>query len=59
MLKNVKSFIRNENGATLIEYGLIVALISVVAIVAVRGVGSKVNTAFTNVNTALGNTTTN
>jgi pilus assembly protein Flp/PilA len=59
MLKNVKSFIRNENGATLIEYGLIAALISVVAIVAIRGVGSKVNTAFTNVNNALGNTTTN
>ena len=58
MLKNVKSFIRNENGATLIEYGLIAALISVVAIVAIRGVGGKVNTTFANVDSALGTSTT-
>jgi pilus assembly protein Flp/PilA len=44
-----KRFLNDESGATAIEYGLIAAGISVVIIVAVNGIGTKVNTAFTSV----------
>ena len=43
----------NEHGATAIEYGLIAALISVAAIGAMSGIGTKLNTTFTNVSTNL------
>jgi pilus assembly protein Flp/PilA len=46
-------FLRDEGGATAIEYGLIAAGISVAIIVAVTSVGSAVNTTFTSVSTAL------
>jgi pilus assembly protein Flp/PilA len=49
----VKNFIKNESGATAIEYGLIAAGISVAIIAVVQGVGSKLNTTFTSVQTAL------
>jgi pilus assembly protein Flp/PilA len=41
--------IRNEKGATAIEYGLIAALIAVAAIGAMQGIGSKLGTTFNNV----------
>ena len=47
------SFCRNETGATAIEYGLIAAGISVAIIAVVQGLGSKLNTTFTSVQTAL------
>ena len=46
-------FLREERGATAIEYGLIAAGISIAIIVAVAGVGSSLNTTFTSVSTAL------
>ena len=46
-------FVRNESGATAIEYGLIAAGISVAIIVAVQAVGTGLNTTFTSVSTAL------
>ena len=42
----VKSFGRNEDGQDLLEYGLLAALIAVVAIGAVSVVGNTVNTVF-------------
>jgi pilus assembly protein Flp/PilA len=45
--------LNNEQGATAIEYGLIAALISVAAIGAMSGVGSKLNTTYTNISTNL------
>ena len=45
--------IKNEKGATAIEYGLIAALIAVAAIGAMKGIGNKLNTTFTNVSTNL------
>jgi pilus assembly protein Flp/PilA len=45
--------IRNEKGATAIEYGLIAALIAVAAIGAMQGIGSKLNTTFNNVSASL------
>ena len=50
----VVSFVLDESGATAIEYGLIAALISVVIIVALTTVGTKLNATFTTVSTALG-----
>jgi pilus assembly protein Flp/PilA len=46
-------FLKDESGATAIEYGLIAAGISVAIIVAVASVGSGLNTTFTSVQTAL------
>ena len=48
-----EKFLRNEGGATAIEYGLIAAGIAVAIIVAVSNLGSSLNTTFTSVQTAL------
>jgi pilus assembly protein Flp/PilA len=48
MAKFIK-LLKNNEGATAIEYGLIAALIAVAAIGAMQGVGSKLSTTFTNV----------
>jgi pilus assembly protein Flp/PilA len=45
--------LRDENGATAIEYGLIAALISVVIIAAVTLVGSNLSATFNSIATAL------
>ena len=50
----VRAFLRNEDGATAIEYGLIAAGISVAIIGAVSTVGSGLNTTFSSVAAALG-----
>jgi pilus assembly protein Flp/PilA len=47
------AFLKDESGATAIEYGLIAAGISVVIIAAVQSVGSNLNTTFTSISTAL------
>ena len=46
-------FVRDESGATAIEYGLIAALIAVVIISAVTAVGTKLSTTFTSVSAGL------
>jgi pilus assembly protein Flp/PilA len=53
MSKFVTRFMKNESGATAIEYGLIVALIAVVVIGAVTTVGSNLGTKFNSVATAI------
>ena len=47
------SFIRDESGATAIEYGLIAAGISVAIITVVQGLGTKLSDTFTNITTAI------
>lgn len=49
----LKQFIRDESGATAIEYGLIAALISVVIVGALTTIGGNLNTAFTSVGNSL------
>jgi pilus assembly protein Flp/PilA len=49
----VTRFLRDESGATAIEYGLIAALIAVGIIVAARGLGGKVSGTFTNSSNAM------
>ncbi len=49
-----KRFLRDDSGATAIEYGLIAAGISVAIIGTVNALGSKLQTTFSNVSTQLG-----
>ena len=49
----LKQFLSDEQGATAIEYGLIAAGISIAIITVVVGVGSRLNTTFTSIQTAL------
>ena len=53
MWGKVLAFIKNESGATAIEYGLIAAGISVAIIAVVNGLGTKLNTKFTSISTQL------
>ena len=54
-MKNlVTRFVKDESGATAIEYGLIAAGISVAIIAVVQGLGTQLKTTFTSVTTALG-----
>jgi pilus assembly protein Flp/PilA len=53
-MKNlIARFVKDESGATAIEYGLIAAGISVVIIVAVNGIGTILNTKFEDISTKL------
>ena len=45
----LQRFIRDENGATAIEYGMIAALIAVAIIVSLRLVGSRLGAKFTTI----------
>lgn len=47
----ISRFVRDESGATAIEYGLIAALIAVVVITAVTAVGTKLSSTFTSLST--------
>jgi pilus assembly protein Flp/PilA len=44
---------RDENGQDLIEYGLLIGIITVAAVLAVTSIGGKVSAYFTNLNTAM------
>jgi pilus assembly protein Flp/PilA len=49
----LRKFLRDESGATAIEYGLIAACISIAIITVATNVGSKLNSTFTQVENAL------
>ncbi len=49
----VTRFVKDESGATAIEYGLIAAGISVAIIAAVKGLGTQLNTTFSTVSSDL------
>ena len=49
----VSRFVKDESGATAIEYGLIAAGISVAIIAVVQGLGTKLNSTFANVSANL------
>jgi len=48
-IQQAARFVRDEDGVTAIEYGLIAALIAVVIIVAVTAVGTQLKTVFTTI----------
>jgi pilus assembly protein Flp/PilA len=52
-MKHLVAFLKDESGATAIEYGLIAAGISVAIITVVKGVGTNLTTVFTSVQNAL------
>ena len=54
MTNLIQRFIKDEDGATAIEYGLIAALIAVAIITAVGTLGDNLKAAFDSVNTELG-----
>lgn len=49
----IKQFIRDEEGVTAIEYGLIAALIAVVIIGAITVIGTKLDATFDTIGTKL------
>ena len=49
----IKSFFKDEFGATAIEYGLIAAGIAIAIITAVQGVGTQLSTNFDTISTSL------
>ncbi len=53
MLTKLVSFLKDEDGATAIEYGLIAALVSVAAIGALTAMGDSLSSLFDTVSTAL------
>jgi pilus assembly protein Flp/PilA len=48
-----RKFVNNEDGAALVEYGILVALIAVVCIVIVATVGNKISMKFSEINAKL------
>lgn len=47
LANGIKRFMREEDGVTMVEYGLIAALISVVVIIALTGVGGNLKATYT------------
>ncbi len=52
-MSKIVAFLKDQNGATAIEYGLIAAGISVAIIAAVNTLGTQLNATFTSVSTQL------
>jgi len=53
MTKLFAGFLNDESGATAIEYGLIAAGISIAIVAVVNGLGTNLNTKFTDINSSL------
>ncbi|MDF0488659.1 Flp family type IVb pilin [Sphingomonas sp. H39-1-10] len=56
-MQSIRKFIKNNKGATAIEYGLIAALIAVAAIAAMKGIGTQLTNTFENVSSNMKTTT--
>jgi pilus assembly protein Flp/PilA len=52
-MKTIQRFLADETGATAIEYGLIAAGIALAIIAIVNGLGARLDTKFTSINTSL------
>jgi len=48
-----RAFVKDEDGATMVEYGLMVALVAVVAAVGAALLGTNLSTLFTNVSNTI------
>lgn len=53
LIEKMKSLVRDDEGATMVEYAILVALISVAAITIITVVGGQVDTAFQRVSAEL------
>jgi len=54
-MKFINKLLRDEQGATAIEYGLIAALIAVAAIAAMQSLGSELSSTFNTVSSTMAN----
>jgi len=52
-MSTLRRFLHDETGQDMIEYALLAAFISIVAIIAIRAIGPLVNTIYQNVQAAL------
>jgi pilus assembly protein Flp/PilA len=52
-MEKIRNFFKDESGAAAVEYGLLVALIACVIIIAVTNLGTGIRTTFENANAAL------
>jgi pilus assembly protein Flp/PilA len=53
MLQKIKNFLKDDEGATMVEYALLVALIGVALIVVIQGLRGGIGNVFTNATTEL------
>jgi len=53
MVRKIKAFLKDESGATAIEYGLIAAGISIAIITVVNNLGTKLHATFSSISTQL------
>lgn len=49
LARAVRTFVSNEDGAALVEYGILIALIAVIALVVVATLGNKVSAKFSEI----------
>jgi len=56
-MQQIRAFLKNNKGATAIEYGLIAALIAVAAIAAMQGLGTQLKATFTKASTEMSKST--
>mgnify|MGYP002652031225 CR=1 FL=1 len=52
-MQKIRAFLKNNKGATAIEYGLIAALIAVAAIAAMQGLGNQLKATFNKTTTTM------
>ncbi|MBI5589807.1 MAG: Flp family type IVb pilin [Deltaproteobacteria bacterium] len=53
MIKKLMNFFKDEEGATMVEYGLMLALIAAVCVVTVTALGKSADSTFSTINAAL------
>ena len=53
LLQKVRRFLKSDDGPTAVEYAVMLSLIVVVCLTAIKSIGTKANTSFTNVATSL------
>jgi len=52
-MERIKKLFKDEEGATMVEYALMIALIAAVCVFIIGSIGDKANTAFETVDTAM------
>jgi len=52
-MSKIKSFFKDESGQAMTEYGLIIALVAIVILVALGALGGKLNGIFESIETSL------
>jgi pilus assembly protein Flp/PilA len=54
LTRRIKTFLLAEDGPTAVEYAVMLALIIIVCLTAIKTLGTKANTTFTNIGNSLG-----